>query len=76
MYYDGIRFGKSEKSLKLGYELPTTIVKSEVDILEAQIAELMLKQKDNYDIEVSREIVRLKKKLQKAEYEAIINNKS
>lgn len=76
VYYDGIRFGKSEKSLKLGYELPTTIVKSEVDILEAQIAELMLKQKDNYDIEVSREIVRLKKKLQKAEYEAIINNKS
>ena len=76
VYYDGIRFGKSEKSLKLGYELPTTIVKSEVDILEAQIAELMLKQKDNYDIEVSREIVKLKKKLQKAEYEAIINNKS
>ena len=30
------------------------ILKSEVEILEAQIAELKLKQKDNYDIEVSR----------------------
>ena len=52
------------------------MVKSEVEILEAQIAELKLKQKDNYDIEVSREIVKLKKKLKRAEYEAIIKSKS
>ena len=75
VYYDGIKFGKSEKSLKLGYELEPEIAKSEVEILEAQIAELKLKQKDNYDIEVSREIVKLKKKLRRAEYEAIIKNK-
>ncbi len=75
VYYDEIKFGKSEKSLKLGYELETKMVKSEVEILEAQIAELKLKQKDNYDIEVSREIVKLKRKLKRAEYEAIIKNK-
>ena len=76
VYYDEIKFGKSEKSLKLDYELETKMVKSEVEILEAQIAELKLKQKDNYDIEVSREIVKLKKKLKRAEYEAIIKSKS
>jgi hypothetical protein len=76
VYYDEIKFGKSEKSLKLDYKLETEMVKSEVEILEAQIAELKLKQKDNYDIEVSREIVKLKKKLKRAEYEAIIKSKS
>jgi len=78
VYYDNIRTGKTMDSVigHLNYEVDSNFEKDEIQIIEEKIAELKLKQKDNYDIEVSREIVKLKKKLKRAEYEAIIKNKS
>ena len=44
------------------------MVKTEVDILQEEIAKLKEKNEESYDINVSRDIVKLKKKLKRAQY--------
>ena len=67
VYYDGIRFGKSEKSLDLDYNLETEIKKSEAELIKDEIAVLTAKAKKNYDVEISKKIKKLKRKLRRLE---------
>ena len=65
VYYDKIRFGKSEKSLELDYKLETEIKKSEAELIQDEIAVLTAKVKKNYDAEISKKIKKLKRKLRR-----------
>tara|TARA_B100000678_G_C18169811_1_gene486708 strand:- start:332 stop:1291 length:960 start_codon:yes stop_codon:yes gene_type:complete len=65
VYYDEIRFGKSEKSLDLDYKLETEIKKSEAELIQDEIAVLTAKVKKNYDAEISKKIKKLKRKLRR-----------
>ena len=67
VYYDEIRFGKSEKSLELDYKLETEIKKSEAELIKDEIAVLTAKAKKNYDVEISKKIKKLKRKLRRLE---------
>ena len=67
VYYDEIRFGKSEKSLDLDYNLETEIKKSEAELIQDEIAVLTAKVKKNYDAEISKKIKKLKRKLRRLE---------
>ena len=67
VYYDGIRFGKSEKSLDLDYNLETEIKKSEAELIKDEISVLTAKVKKNYDVEISKKIKKLKRKLRRLE---------
>ena len=54
--------------MDVNYKFDKAMVKTEVDILQEEIAKLKAKNEESYDINVSRDIVKLKKKLKRAQY--------
>ena len=78
IYFDEIRIGKTEdevtSSLSKLAQQEYFYKKSEIEIIEEEIDKLKKDVVINYDIEKSRKINKLKKKLRKLEYEKTMEN--